>query len=144
MSACRYATPDGTGWVYCRSRLVKFAPGGFPLVKERKCESCQFKNRAHGDPRAEIKLDGKPLVQLLHSVATAPPKPSEKIDKTYPCVHRGQRVGERKTKKCCGGKGGTMFVFACDLRTECTIATDVGLAVCRLCADREAPHAAQT
>lgn len=59
------------------------------------------------------------------------------VDRTYPCIHRGDQVGEKRKENCCGGKRPRIKIFKCLVRGQCSMETDVGVAVCAGCADRK-------
>ncbi len=47
------------------------------------------------------------------------------------CCYRGDRLREEECRTCAGNV--RVFVFACELRGECTISRSVGLPICRSC-----------
>lgn len=63
---------------------------------------------------------------------TGPPTHRDKT-KSFDCSHRGEAL---RTIDCKGCRGNTRIkVFECTIHTECTLAKQVGVAVCKTCED---------
>lgn len=81
------------------------------------------------------------VADLAPAKKTIPPRNTRAALPTYPCVHRGDRTGERTECGTCGG-GVMLPVQACAVHGRCVVAktpNDSGIECCATCKSREEP-----